>query len=236
MPIWEFLKYLREKAGLTQKDFGDKIGCSVNHVSRIERPFTESRSTASIELLRKIAEQFSTTTDERIKLERQLLLKVSRMHVPSEIADLFLGNAQLERGFMGMEGGMPRPFTDRLRRDLEADAEKADGLSSLLPAEAVMEVLKGLRSLSASRISIIAKYLGQPVDEYLQLSGYMTESVRRVVESGAIDSLLENITRLNPQQVTSIKTVLNTLVGGMVPGPKKEKRGRPRKTDKQDDR
>jgi len=75
MALWDTIKEIRVKANLTQRQFADIIGCTAMHVSLSERPYSESRGTMSPAFLREIAEKFSTTEEERLALEKQLLIE-----------------------------------------------------------------------------------------------------------------------------------------------------------------
>lgn len=75
MALWNTIKEIRSKARLTQRQFADIIGCSAMHVSFMERPYSETRSTASAHLLRNVAKKFTKTEEERLALEKQLLIE-----------------------------------------------------------------------------------------------------------------------------------------------------------------
>jgi transcriptional regulator with XRE-family HTH domain len=234
MRLWEFIRYLREKEGLSARQFGDLIGCSRLHVNRIEKPYRESRCTAGIDLLKRMAEVLTSTEEERLKLERQLLIRFAEIRAPAEIADIYRRNVnvELEHGFIQTGGGMPQLFLERLQRDTDSDGEKAKSLSALIPPTILKEILRGRGLLSSVQVSAIARHMEQPIEEYVRLGGYMTDSVKRVVESKAMDPIIENITLLTPQDLVNIKVVLTGLLDSIISAKKTTmRRGRPRKEE-----
>ncbi len=57
------VKKLRQLAGLTQSDLADAIGCSVEHISRIET----GRRTISVDNLVRIARLFGLSADDMLR-------------------------------------------------------------------------------------------------------------------------------------------------------------------------
>ncbi|OIO27275.1 MAG: hypothetical protein AUJ60_09485 [Nitrospirae bacterium CG1_02_44_142] len=96
MALWDTIKEIRIKAGKTQKQFGDMLGgITKTHISTIERPYEQTRTTASDSLLKKIAKTFTETKEDQTTLEKKLIMEraellLQRMKIPFEFNECFI--------------------------------------------------------------------------------------------------------------------------------------------------
>ncbi len=237
MHLWDVIRFLRAEAGLTLMQFGDLIGCSMNQAARIERPYPETRCSASIPLLKRIAEEMSSNERDREELYDLLRLKLSRMiidRMDPESKPLPLPDTLYPERFCQGNGGMPQAFIVRFKKDLEnADANVID---VVLPPEIVAQTLEGNYLLSRGKVKEVAAALGQPSEEYLRAADYITDMLKRLLNENTIDSLIAS--DLPSSELVKMKAAIDAMVAMVPPrsGPNRSpyvptgrKRGRPRK-------
>lgn len=200
--LWELIKSIRKKAGLNQKEFAKCIGCSEQHISFIERPYDKTRRTASKKLLMAIANEFSLSKEEKMKLERDLMVARAKLLIAKEIRSPMLAAEVLSDV---MKESMPDKFLERVKRDIKnwADAEKE-------PIEnmRLMEVLEGARILSRSSVISLANKLNQPADEYLYLANYMTSEVKIITQIDEVRELLQILSQMSREQLQTVAKML----------------------------
>jgi transcriptional regulator with XRE-family HTH domain len=204
--LWDLIKKTRESAGMTQKEFAQHINCSEQHISCIERPYDETRRTASEKLLRKIAEKFSKTEDERLKLERDLAIARAKLLISKEIHSPTLAMEVLSDA---IKESMPREFIERVKHDIQ----KLEGVSKE-PVENMhlSELTEGNIVLSRPSVINLAKRLKQPADDYLMLANYMTEDMKTAMQMTEAKELLEVLSKLTKGQVRNVSRAFKAFV------------------------
>lgn len=179
MGLHELIRYYREKAGLKPKDLARKLRISYSYYTRLERPYPEGKAIPSEDLLRRFVSLVVSDPEERQKAYKELLSARIAILIPPELYKD--GLAYIESS--EVTDSMPKEFIDRLQSDIDYV-----GMSKVLkglgvPQTFVEEVLKGRRVLSRSLVIKMAYILGQPVDEYLILAGYIPQSVHEFFRS-----------------------------------------------------
>jgi transcriptional regulator with XRE-family HTH domain len=237
MQLWDIIRFLRAETGLTLMRFGDMIGCSWNQAARIERPYSETRCSASIPLLKRIAEAMTNNERDREELYDLLRLKLSRMildRMDPESRPLPLPDTLYSERLCQGAGGMPDAFLARFKKDLEK--EGAAAIDGVLPPEVVTQILEGNYLLSRGKVKEVAAALGQPPEEYLRAADYITDMLKRLLNERTIDSLLA--ADLPSSELVKMKVAIDAMVAMAPPrsGPNRSpyvptgrKRGRPRK-------
>lgn len=200
--LWDIIKNIRKKAGLNQKEFAQRIGCSEQHISFIERPYDETRRTASEKLLMAIAKEFSSSEEERVKLERDLMIARAKLLIAKEIRSPMLVAEILSDV---MKESMPNEFIERVKKDIKnwTDAGKEPIEDMYL-----IEVLEGSRVLSRSSVISLANRLNQPVDEYLSLANYITSEIKSVTQVNEIKKLIQILSQMSREQLQNAAKML----------------------------
>ena len=208
MGLGDLIREIREKAGLTRKEFAKKLGYTDAHIGLMEKPFSKTGKLPSEELLRKIASKFSHSEEERIAIERNLLLERARLIVAPEVSEYFLRNSEREAAYVAREG-MPLVFVERLKKDIEAVKDTEVFYSQLsIPEEAVEETLQGKYIFPRKLVIELAIALGQSIEEYLVLADYMPEEVKSLVKHEGASRLFRTLGKLSSEELDEVTDVV----------------------------
>src|SRR5208337_106666 len=148
MALWDSIKAIRLKAKQTQKEFADAIGYTPEYISNVERPPEITRRLATEKMIKKIAEVYAGTQEEKISLERKLLLERAQATVSPEVVIHFLMDEKKLSSYQS-EDGMPLVFIERLKKDL-GNVENLDAFFKSLKTtsrDIVEEGIRGMRLL-----------------------------------------------------------------------------------------
>lgn len=214
MALWEAIRSVRKQAGMKQREFAEALGCSPMHVSKMERPFEESRGTASEELLRRMAKRFTDSEEDRLLLERQLLLERAKLVVPKEVAEHFLTKRQRMDEYTSKEG-MPLPFITRLKSDIEEKGGEVDRLFKTLVTTdktAVEETVQGRHVLSRKSVIELAHKLDQPIEEYLSMSDYMPEEIKSLLKHTGMTAMFRYLSELDAEDVEEMVGIISHIL------------------------
>lgn len=208
MGLNDLIREIREKAGLNRKEFAEKLGYTDAHIGLIEKPFSKTGKLPSEELLRKIASRFSYSEEERITIERKLLLERAKLVVAPEVSKHFLEVSERVETYIAREG-MPLVFIERLKQDIESVKDKNAFFSQLsVSREAVEEALQGRRILPRKSVIELAVALGQSIEEYLVLADYMPEEIKSIVRHEGVSSLFRTLGELTSEELDEVIDVV----------------------------
>lgn len=220
MAIWDTIKDIRIKAGKTQRQFGDMLGSvTKTHICHIERPYEQTRITASESLLKKIAKTFAKTKEAQLALEKQLLserqeLLIGKLGISSEVIDRvrrehFLKNkGVLPCGAPMPEEIIPPEFAARMRKDIK---NKQHILSEQQQAM-INKALQGQCFLSRKCVIEIASILKQPIHEYLLLANHLPEDMKNLVEHRGAAAMFRTLGNLNAGEMDKVLDVISDVL------------------------
>lgn len=202
MRLWEIIKTRRELLNLTQKELAQKIGCTPTHISEMEKPYTESRRTASVELLKKLARALSTSEEDRIELERTFLIEKAKLTISPEISGI-LDQKAVDNYTM------PEEFIRRLQQDIQ---NSKDLQVTCMSPEKLQRVLAGNQLLSRKEVIALARDLNQEVEDYLLSSGYLPNNLKEFLEHNGSASMLRSIRDLSAEDIDALINIFNNII------------------------
>lgn len=211
--LHEIIKEAREKSGLNQRQFAQRIGCTPEYISSIERAPEETHRRASEKIIKKIAEQFSSSPHERDRLERELLFARTRESAPKVIVDEFMSDPKKISLFRS-EVGMPPPFLRRLRKNMgEAGNESFYALLHTTTKEEIAETLNGVHVLPRKSVVELAESLRQPPEEYLLLAEYIPKEFKSLIMHKGMQEMFRTMSEhLTPEEKDQIIDVFSSIL------------------------
>src|SRR5208283_3862436 len=213
MALWNSIKEIRLRAQLTQKEFADAIGYTPEYISNIERAPEITRRIATEKMIKRIAEVFTKTEEERISLERKLLLERAQATVSPEVAMHFLMDEKKLSSYQS-EDGMPLVFIERLKKDLE-DVEDLDAFFKSLKTtsrDIVEESIRGIRLLPRKTVVELTKALNQSIEEYLTLADYMPREFQSLIMHKGINDMFRAMSELDSGELDTIIDVFSSVL------------------------
>ncbi len=221
--LWDYIKYLREKNNYELNEFARRIDCSYFHATMIEREYHLAKRTASPELLKSIARVCSKNTEERKQIEHKLLLRRARIFFQKEVAENTFADLTSESFIVS--DSMPKPFIERLEKDINTLEDK-NAISKLSITKIALDaVLNGRYLLSHRKVSEMARRFKQPEDEYLILAGYIPESLRKIIDNEHFRDLLEKAKHLNENDIERLGIALSNMLILVTTNDNKKKEG-----------
>ena len=213
MALWDSIKEIRLKAEQTQKEFGDAIGYTPEYISNIERSPDITRRIATEKLIKKIAEIYTKTEEERISLERKLLLERAQATVSPEVVMHFLMDEKKLSSYQS-EDGMPLVFIERLKKDLGNVVNEDIFYKSLkvVSKDIIDESLKGMRLLPRKAVVELAKALGQSIEEYLILADYVPKEFRSLIMHKGMNDMFRTMSELNAEELDAMIDVFSSVL------------------------
>lgn len=187
MSYHTIFKDRRKERKMTQTDVAKNIGCSIMTVSFSERPYSETKQLPSESYIKKFVKYFGASAEDRVSLERKLLVERALYTLPPVVADEF--RRSLDERAVARSGTMPAEFRARVKKDWTA-ANKPDvrGFSR----DDITSVIDGQRLLSRNEVIALAKGLNASSDRYLTTAQYISDAVLVLFEKfGANDRLAE---------------------------------------------
>jgi transcriptional regulator with XRE-family HTH domain len=207
MELSDYIKQIRLRHGLTQREFARRLGISPMHVSVIETPFDISHRLPSDELLKKIARVFSESEDERIEIEKRLLLERAKLLAAPEIRDM-LGPETTYSVNVPIEG-MPDEFIERLKKDMSKKNFTYDFYKDAnITPELLEAVLSGKAPLSRKQVISIAIALGEPVEEYLEAAGYIPDIIKEFIDKNSVLGLFRRLKDIPAEDIDEVIDVI----------------------------
>ena len=198
MALWDSIKAIRLKAKQTQKEFADAIGYTPEYISNVERPPEITRRIATQKMIKKIAEVYAETEEQKISLERKLLLERAQATVSPDVAMHFLMDEKKLSSYQS-EDGMPLVFIERLKKDL-GNIEDLDAFFKSLKTtsrDIVEESLRGMRLLPRKTVVELTRALDQPIEEYLILADYMLREFQSLVMHKGMNDMFRTMSELD---------------------------------------
>jgi len=204
------VRQLRETKGWTQTQMAAQLVCAPSHIWAIEHRKPRRRNggwVPSEEFLRKLCAVCAESPEAEVELLRRLLLARSREIVPMEVRCYLSDEVLL---------AMPDAFLSRLRVDMgklsAEDVTRVDQACRL--SGRLLLVLRGLGRLTPFEVALLAKELGQSVDQYLFAAGYMSEGMKMLVKEyeGCVN-LLEVVAGLSPATRRELESFREKVVG-----------------------
>lgn len=213
MALWDSIKEIRMRYHLTQKEFADAIGYTPEYISNVERTPEITRRIATEKMIKRIAEVYARTEEERISLERKLLLERAQATVSPEVAEHFFKDEKKLSSYQS-EDGMPLVFIERLKKDLGNTGNIEAVYSSLKTAskDAVEESLRGMRLLARKTVVELARALNQSVEEYLILADYMPREFQSLVMHKGMNDMFRTMSELDSEELDAMIDVFSSVL------------------------
>lgn len=205
----KLVRDLRVAKGWTSTQMAGAVGCAQSHIWNIENnELRGSRgSMPSEDLLRRISQACAASPDDEVKLRQRLLLARAREIVPTEIRE-YLSEEVMSP--------MPSAFLSRLRTDVATlSVEELGQVQERCRLHGrVSLVLNGLGRLSSLEVALLAKELGQSVDQYLYAAEYMSDGMKLLLQDyeGCI-SLLEVVAGFTEESRRELERFRDKVVG-----------------------
>ena len=149
-----------------------------------------------------MAAVFSSSEQERVEIERLLLLELTKAKAPDEVATFFHDSGEKEEKlFYG--SSMPSAFVQRVKKDLEGFQGHMDVIFAKTGiTEKELTALKNSNlCINRRQVKNLATALNQPVDEYLVLSDYLTEGIIELVHNKAGLEFINFLSSLKPTMI-----------------------------------
>ncbi len=213
MSLWNSIKEIRLKAQQTQKEFADAIGYTPEYISNVERPPDITRRIATEKMIKKIAEVYTATEEERISLERKLLLERAQATVSPEVAMHFLMDEKKLSGYQS-EDGMPLVFIERLKKDL-GNVKDIDAFFKSLKTtskDIIEESIRGMRLLPRKTVVELTKALDQSIEEYLTLADYMPREFQSLIMHKGMNDMFRTMSELDSGELDAMIDVFSSVL------------------------
>jgi len=218
--LWDTIKEIRKKHNLNKKQFAEVLGCSPTLIGYIEKPYSESKRTATVDIIRAIAEKFTNSEEERQKLENQLLIKRARVVLVQEITDdEFISKiTSAENDVLpvsiphtaDINNSMPVEFINALKADIK-QLKKHGVLTTEINGN-LAKIIKGTLRIDADEIKDLAAHYGLSQDKYLVLGGYIPDSIAKLYNNKAFLCFFDNLSRLSDDDISVIGNNIQLLV------------------------
>jgi len=213
MALWYSIKEIRLKAKQTQKEFADAIGYTPEYISNVERHPDITRRIATEKMIKRIAEVYAGTEEQKISLERKLLLERAQATVSPEVAMHFLMDEKKLSSYQS-EDGMPLVFIERLKKDL-SNVEDLDAFFEPLKTtskDIVEESLSGRRILPRRTVVELTRALNQSFVEYLTLADYMPREFQSLVMHKGMNDMFRTMGELDSGELDAMIDVFSSVL------------------------
>lgn len=195
--------------GYKQWELADKTGCSPSYISMIEKPPSRRGAIPSEDILKAIAAALSDTDEERLDIERKLLVARAKEKVVPE--SVRLAGDLRKRGAIGE--AMPPDFVAKLLSDFSGVRSKAMFYKTLTIERDLFEkTLKGEAGLSRQQVIEIASTLGQDIGEYLLLANYLPDEVKKLASKHGAARLFRTLGDISPEDIDNVIDILDSVV------------------------
>ncbi len=217
MGLYEEIKNIRIKMGLTQKDFAKKIKISLIYLITLENADAGGSKTHRMPLpsegiLKRIARAAAREEDERAIIEKKLMCERANLSMSKELKLFIEKNKKIGENIASGAGGemMPFDFINRLRNDFKATDGAIQGDISSREVEAV---LNGEMILSRKQVVSLAMALRQSVEEYLLLADYMPDSIKNVImkTGNNMEVFFRKLGELSPGKIDAMVDVIDKI-------------------------
>ncbi len=221
MNLFDIIRNLVKENNLTLLEFGKKLDISYAYAAQLVKGRTGDKDIVpSEEILIKIAKMFSKSEEERVRLQKTLLLERMKLIASPEMKDFFEDKGRITSFLSGK--GMPEAFINRLEKDLKKQNQKKSvTMESLLKKiydaigitqEEMNAVLKKEYIISRTQVILLAKALKQPAEDYLILADYMPEHIKKIIHSNKQNVLFRSFEQLTPEEIEQLLDVMQKMV------------------------
>ncbi len=220
MGIYDEIKSIRYKLGLTQKEFAKKLKISVVYVILLERGKDKTKKTPvpSEALLKRIAKLAANSEEERVLIEKNLLYERAKLAVSKELK-MYMDKNEDEGNVNAISSNsmMPLDFISRLKKDIKFFESSADDKKKMetdeVSSKEIERVLDGQLILSRKQVVSLALLLKQSVEEYLMLSDYMPDSIKNVMTNTGVktQAFFRKLSSLPPEDVDAMVDVFDRI-------------------------
>ena len=114
---------------------------------------------------------------------------------------------------------IPEQFAERLKKDLKAADEQT--INKIKFLDKIRYFFDKKTLLTRKEVISLAQILKQPLDEYLTLTGYITNSLQEITKNQKLNVLFRKISELDENDLDNIIDVINTVVDAYVSKHKK---------------
>lgn len=189
------------------------MGYTPEHISNIERPPDITRRIATEKMIKKLAEVYAKNEEERISLERRLLLERVQATVSPEVVMHFLTDEKKLSAYQS-EDGMPLVFIDRLKNDLRTVSDENNFYKSLqtISKDIIEESIRGMRILPRKAVVELAKALDQSIEEYLILADYVPNEFRSLIMHKGMNDMFRTMSELDPEELDAMIDVFSSVL------------------------
>ena len=221
MNLFDIIRNLVKENNLTLLEFGKKLDISYAYAAQLVKGKTGDKDIVpSEEILIKIAKMFSKSEEERIRLQKTLLLERMKLIASPEVKDFFEDKGRVT-SFLSGEG-MPKAFIDRLKKDLEKQSQKKSvTMESLLKKiydatgitqEEMNAVVEKGYTINRTQVILLARALGQPAEDYLILAEYMPEHIKKIIQSNKQNVLFRSFEQLTPKEIDQFLDAMQKMI------------------------
>ncbi len=221
MNLFDIIRDLVKENNLTLLEFGKKLDISYAYAAQLVKGKTgEKDIIPSEEILIKIAKTFSKSEEERVRLQKALLLERMKLVASPEVKGFFEDKGRVS-SFLSGEG-MPEAFINRLKKDLEKQSQKKSvTMESLLKKiydatgitqEEMNAIFEKGYIISRTQVILLARALGQPAEDYLILAEYMPEHIKKIVQSNKQNVLFRSFEQLTPKEIDQFLDAMQKMI------------------------
>ena len=172
MSLESIFRDKRQAAGISQVKLSIILKCNHMTVSKSEQPYSKTGQLPTNDYIHKFAAHFGESPQDRLDLERRLLVERYLLALPPLVSEL-LESSLNERGTT-YSSGMPSAFSKMVEKDWKAAGQiKLKKFSQ----EDLASIINGSRLLSRDEVIALATTLKQDTEKYLFVAEYMTASI-----------------------------------------------------------
>jgi len=221
MNLFDIIRNLVKENNLTLQEFGEKLNVSYVYATKLVKGKVGDRDVIpSEEILARIAKMFSKSEEERVRLQKTLLLERMKLIAPPEVKGFFEDKGRVT-SFLSGEG-MPEAFINRLKKDLEKQSQKKSvTMESLLKKiydatgitqEEMNAVFEKGYTINRTQVILLARALGQPAEDYLILAEYMPEHIKKIIQSNKQNVLFRSFEQLTPKEIDQFLDAMQKMI------------------------
>ena len=221
MNLFDIIKNLVKENNLTLLEFGKKLDISYAYAAQLVKGKTGDKDIVPSEkILIKIAKLFAKSEEERVKLQKTLLLERMKLIASPEVKDFFEDKSRVTSFLSGK--GMPEAFINRLKKDLEKQSQrKSVTMESLfkkiydatgITQEEMNAVFEKGYTINRTQVILLARALGQPAEDYLILAEYMPEHIKKIIQSNKQNVLFRSFEQLTPKEIDQFLDAMQKMI------------------------
>lgn len=235
MPINKLITEIREKVGLSKKDFAKKLHITEVYLASLERGKKEGYSgkvIPSVALIKKIAEIAASNKEERELIEKKLLIERVKDTSPKQLESYFQEKKPQEAELL-MTGGMPIKYINQIKKDINEKYKTSEDINVFynelntqygISRKEIESMLAGTYTMNRKKVISLAMMLNKPVEEYLMLAEYFPDEVKSFFENKKNTIFFRQLSTLSAEDIDKMIDVFDTVLKAF--REKYEKRGK----------